>query len=161
MFSVSATTRPKREQEVDGRDYFFLTKEQFAEKVGHGELIEWEEIYGERYGSLRSEVVKGLEAGRNVLFDIDVKGALSFKRQYPRESVLIFIKPPGMEVLAQRLRKRKTEVDSTLQKRLERVPMELKMGDEFDYCVINDDLTRAVQEVDEIIRHEIIPVQRV
>jgi guanylate kinase len=158
LFSVSATTRPKRESEREGRDYVFLTKSQFESYIREGRLVEWEQIYGEYYGTLRSAVDEALGRGKSMLFDIDVKGALSIKKQYPRESLLIFVKPPSMEVLIERLRNRKTEDRETLNRRLERVPMELEMAKEFDVSVVNDDLAKAVHAVDEIISHTLSAV---
>jgi guanylate kinase len=149
-FSVSATTRPRRESEVDGRDYHFLTAEEFRRRVDAGDFVEWEEIFGNLYGTLRSEVDRALAAGRHLLFDVDVKGGLSIKRAYPA-SLLIFIRPPGAAVLESRLRGRRTEDEATIARRLARVPMELSMGAAFDRQVVNDDLARAVGEVQEIL----------
>jgi len=155
LFSVSATTRPKRGTETHGSDYYFLTKDDFTEKIRKNQLIEWEEIYGNYYGSLKSEVERALGSGRCMLFDIDVKGALAIKRQYPDDSVLIFIRPPDLETLTSRLTNRKTEDESALKKRLDRVPMELEKGNEFDYSVINDRLADAIERVNDIINREI------
>jgi len=152
LFSVSATTRLPRSGEVNGKDYFFLSKEIFQERVGTGDLIEWEEIYGNYYGTLKSEVDRALNQGKVMLFDVDVKGALSIKRAYPQDSILIFIKPPSFEVLEQRLLNRKTEDDATIRRRLDRVPMELEKGSQFDWQVVNDDLQTAIKNVDDIIR---------
>ena len=151
LFSVSATTRTKREHETEGRDYFFVTKVEFDKKIKNDELIEWELIYGDYYGSLKREVENALRRGKSILFDVDVKGALSIKKKYPHDVVLIFIQPPSIEVLTQRLMNRKTEDSATLQKRLERVPMELELGKEFHYSVVNDVLPTAVNNVDAII----------
>ncbi len=152
LFSVSATTRSPRAGEVDGRDYFFLSKDVFRQRVDEGDLVEWEEIYGNYYGTLKSEVDRALRRGKIMLFDVDVKGALSIKRVYPDDSILIFIKPPSFEVLRQRLMNRKTEDEATIQRRLERVPMELEKGNQFDWQVINDDLRVAIDNVNKIIR---------
>jgi guanylate kinase len=152
LFSVSATTRPPRTGEVDGKDYFFLSKDIFQQRVERGDLVEWEEIYGDYYGTLKSEVDRVLRQGKAMLFDVDVKGALSIKRVYPEDSILIFIKPPSFEALQQRLLNRNTEDRATIQRRLERVPMELENGNQFDWQVINDDLRVAIDKVDEIIR---------
>lgn len=149
-FSVSATTRPKRQGETDGKDYFFLTKEEFQRRIYAGEFVEWEEIYGEFYGTLKKEVDSARRAGQSILFDIDVKGALSIKKEYP-DAVLIFIRPPSMEVLVGRLRKRHTEDEATLARRLERVPMEMEQGRAFDVEVVNDDLSQAVNKVQSIV----------
>jgi guanylate kinase len=152
LFSVSATTRAPRAGEQHGKDYFFLTKEDFQQRVQAGELIEWEEIYGNYYGTLKTEVDRSLNQGKVMLFDVDVKGALSIKKHYPHDSVLIFIKPPNFEVLKQRLLNRKTEDESTIKRRLDRVPMELDKGSQIDWQVVNDDLQTAIANVDEIIR---------
>ncbi len=151
-FSVSATTRKKRAEEVEGRDHFFITKEEFENLIARGELAEYEVIYGDYYGNLKSVIQKGLNDGQLLLFDIDVNGALSLKRLYPNETTLIFIKPPSLEVLKERLLKRNTEDEGTVRERLKRVPMELEKGKSFDYAVTNDDLPTAVNEVDEIVK---------
>ncbi len=150
-FSVSATTRSQRPEEQEGKDYFFLTQEEFKSKIHRRELVEWELIYDDYYGTLKSEIDRALRSGKRMVFDVDVKGALSIKRNYPRETVLIFIKPPSMEVLKQRLARRKTESEASLQKRLERVPMELAQERNFDFSVVNDDISYAVQEVESIV----------
>ncbi len=154
-FSVSATTRKKREYEQDGVDYFFLGRKEFERRIAAGELVEWQEIYGDYYGSLRSEIVTSIGRGNSVLFDIDVKGALAIRRQYPEDAVLIFIQPPSLEVLAERLSNRKTESAATMEKRMERFAMELGMGKEFHFRVVNDDLRTAVDEVDAIVRQSL------
>ncbi|MGH2566958.1 MAG: guanylate kinase [Bacteroidota bacterium] len=155
MFSVSATTRPQRKDEANGKDYFFLSNEEFEKKIRDGELVEWERypdaVNGNFYGTLKSEVDRALAQGRVMLFDVDVKGALSIKRLYGAEAVLIFITPPDLEALQQRLLNRKTEDDATVQSRLARVPMEMELGKKFDYQVVNDHLEQAVARVDAII----------
>jgi guanylate kinase len=154
VFSVSATTRTKRNTEVDGKDYFFLSKEEFTRKVRAGAFVEWEELYGQYYGTLKNEVENALHNGRHLLFDVDVKGALSIKRQYP-DALMIFIRPPNIEVLVQRLKNRKSENDATLAKRLERVPMELEMGNQFEHHVVNNELAEAVAEVHTIVKQHL------
>jgi len=152
-FSVSATTRPKRIGETDGKDYHFFSREEFVRRVKAGEFVEWEEVYGNYYGTLKEEVERALRSGHHILFDIDVKGGVSIKRHYP-EAVLIFVMPPSMETLKERLVHRGTEDADTLRQRLERVPMELEKGKVFDYQVVNDVLERAVAEVQQIVaRH--------
>ncbi len=151
-FSVSATTRAMRMGEVDGRDYFFLTKKEFKNRVDAGEFVEWEEMYGNHYGTLKREVDRALGNGRHLLFDVDVKGGLSIKRQYA-DALMIFIRPPSIEVLTQRLLKRQTEDHRTLRKRLDRVPLELELGTAFDNQVVNDDLERAIRDVQSLIQH--------
>jgi guanylate kinase len=153
-FSVSATTRPKREGETDGKDYFFLSEEEFRRRVAAGEFVEWEEVYpGKLYGTLKSEIERLLHAGYDVLFDLDVKGGLSIHKHYPN-ACLIFIRPPSIESLKQRLEGRKTESAETIAGRLQRVPMELELGKQFTHQVVNDDLQTAINEVQEIVaRH--------
>lgn len=151
LFSVSATTRPQRDGEVHGKDYFFLTKDEFKERIRIGDLIEWEEIYGNYYGTLKSEVDEALLQGSVMLFDVDVKGALSIRRHFHSDSVLIFIKPPSVEELRKRLESRKTENSDMLKRRMERVPIELEKGKEFNYQIVNDNLQKAIDEVDEIV----------
>ncbi len=154
-FSVSATTRPKRNGEVDGRDYFFLTREEFERKIQNGELLEWEEIYGNYYGTLKSVVESALKNGDILLFDVDVNGAISIKKKFPEDAVLIFIKPPNIETLKERLKKRRTEDEEQLKKRLERVPMELEKASYFDYIFVNDKLEDTVKAVLRAIFNEI------
>lgn len=148
-FSVSATTRPRRPQEVHGRDYFFLSREEFQKKIKQGDLVEWEEIYGDLYGTLRSEVDRALREGKSMVFDVDVKGAVSIKEKYP-QAVLIFIKPPSIDAAKERLRRRKTETEESLRKRFERMPMELAQEKFFDFSVANDEVSRAVDEVERV-----------
>ncbi len=152
LFSVSATTRTPRPGETNGKDYFFLSKEEFQKRVQAEDLVEWEEIYGNFYGTLKSEIDRALQRGAIMLFDVDVKGALSIKKHYRDDSLLIFIKPPSFEILRDRLLNRKTEDRATIQRRLDRVPMELEKGNAFDWQVVNDDLQTAIHEVDGIIR---------
>ncbi len=150
-FSVSATTRPRRHDEEEGKAYYFLTEEEFRAKVAGGKFVEWEEVYpGRLYGTLRSEVDRLIEAGNDVLFDLDVKGGLSIKERYP-DACLIFIRPPSVEALKARLQHRRTEDDETIAGRLERVPLEMELGKQFDHQVMNDALDRAVEEVQEIV----------
>ncbi len=151
LFSVSAATRPRREAEIDGKDYFFLPREEFERRIQAGELVEWEEIYGNLYGTLKSEVDKALSSGKAMLFDIDVKGGLSIKRTYPNDSVLIFIKPPSIEILEARLRGRNTEDETTFKRRMDRVAMELGLASQFDFQVVNDDLQTAIAGVDKLV----------
>lgn len=150
-FSVSATTRPKRPREMEGKDYYFLSREEFRRRVDKGEFVEWEEMFGHCYGTLRSEVSAALRRGQHILFDVDVKGGLSIKRQFSG-ALMIFIRTPTIEVLRERLLQRKTETEAMLASRLERVPMELKLGEQYEHQIVNDDLQRAVKEVQEIVQ---------
>lgn len=154
-FSVSATTRAKRATEREGIDYYFLTREEFRRRVDAGEFAEWEEIYGDYYGSLCAEIDRALAKGERILFDVDVKGGLSIKRLYP-EALLIFIEPPSVEILQERLRNRKTEDPETLRKRMDRVPMEMDLGKNFDHRVVNDRLDRAIGEVEQIVHNYLL-----
>jgi guanylate kinase len=149
-FSVSATTRARRPAETDGRDYFFLSREEFERRVASGEFVEWEEIYGNLYGTLKAEVVRAAREGRHLLFDVDVKGGLSIKHHYPH-ALLIFIRPPTVEALRRRLEERKTEDASTLERRMARVAMELELGLAYDHQCVNDRLAEAVEDVARIV----------
>jgi len=152
-FSISATTREKRAHEVDGRDYYFLTKEEFEQKVTNEEFVEWEEVYeGQFYGTLKSEIARIRTTNKFVIFDIDVEGAISIKEIYGDEAMVIFIKPPSPEVLFERLRKRKTESPASLEKRINRARRELTYEDKFDRVLINDDLQIALSDAEQLIR---------
>lgn len=154
IFSISATTRPIREGEVDGKDYFFLTEDEFKKKIELNEFLEWEKFYDYYYGTLKSFIQNTLNKGTSVLLDVDVKGAVNIKKIYP-EAITIFIMPPSLEELKNRLLIRKTESEDDLAKRLHRAEMELAYSSQFDYVVINDDLNKAVNEVKEIINNNI------
>ena len=149
-FSVSATTRERRPGEVNGRDYFFLSKSDFEKKIADGGLVEYEEIFSNYYGTLKSEVDKALSVGGDIVFDVDVNGGLSIKRKYPK-AVTIFLKAPSFGVLKKRLENRGSETGEQIDRRLKRVDMELEKGELFDYIIINDKLERAVSEVVDVI----------
>jgi guanylate kinase len=151
-FSVSATTRPPRKNERDGVDYHFLKPEAFEQAIQQGNFIEWEEFYGgKRYGTLKSEVDKQLDLGYFVLLDVEVNGAMNVKRLYDENCLSVFIKPPSMEILEQRLKNRRTEDQRSLQLRLERAKKEITFADKFDKVIINDDLERAYSELKEAV----------
>jgi guanylate kinase len=154
-FSVSATTRTMRPGERDGKDYFYLGTEEFERLIREQELVEHEHFYGTYYGTLKREVDRALREGHSMIFDVDVKGAQSIKRMYPNDTVQIFIAPPSIGVLEQRLRNRGTENEEKLARRLQRVPMEIETGRTFDHIVVNDDLRRAIDEVDAIVNKNI------
>ena len=149
-FSVSATTRPMRTGEREGVDYHYLSRDEFQRRVAAGEFVEWEEVYGNLYGTLRVEVDGALARGQNLLFDVDVKGALSIKERYPG-ALLIFIRPPSRATLEARLRARSTEDESTVLRRLARTDMELELGSRFDRQVVNDVLDRTIAETKAIV----------
>ena len=152
-FSISATSRSPRPGETDGREYYFITPDEFARRVDVGEVVEWEEVYaGTRYGTLRSEVERVTGSGLNLIMDIDVKGALNIKRQFGDEAISIFILPPSICELESRLRGRATESDESLGRRIQKAEYELGFADSFDRRVVNDDLDTAVAETAEIIR---------
>jgi len=149
-FSVSATTRDMRPGEVDGKDYFFITKPEFEKRIADGDLVEHELIYSNYYGTLKSEVEKALTNGEDIIFDVDVKGGLSIKNKFP-EAVIIFVRPPSVEALRQRLEGRGSETKTQIDRRMERVPMELEKGELYDYIIVNDELKRAVKAVFDIV----------
>jgi guanylate kinase len=151
-FSISATTRAKRPNEIDGKDYFYLTQEEFSEKIKNDELVEYEEIFGNFYGTLKSEISNAINSSRNLIFDVDVKGALSLKRAYPEESLLIFLAPPDKETLAKRLKGRDTETELQVSTRLQRAEMEITQSDKFDFLIINDKLEETLAKAESIAR---------
>ena len=154
-FSVSCTTRQKRANEVEGKDYFFITNEEFEKKINDAKFIEWEQIHGNfYYGTLKSTLEKAINKDKRILLELDVKGATSVKKLYPNKSLSIFIEPPSVEVLKLRLEKRGTDNDERIIKRLERLESELSYKSNFDYHVINDDLDQAVNEIMSIIKNE-------
>ena len=147
-FSVSATTRTPREGEVDGVHYHFLSKEEFHNKIAQKDFLEWEEFYsGTCYGTLRSEVDKKLKTGYFILLDVDVKGAVNVKQIYAEDCLSLFIQPPSLEVLKQRLETRGTENEETLALRLGRANEELEYADQFDLVIINDELETAYAQL--------------
>lgn len=147
-FSISATSRKPRGSEVDGRDYFFLTDEEFRRRVDAGDFVEWEEVYsGTCYGTLESEVERVVGSGHNLIMDVDVKGALSIKRRFGKEAISIFVMPPDLATLECRLRSRATDSEETIAHRLAKAEYELGFADRFDTVVVNDDLQTAVAEV--------------
>lgn len=146
QFSVSATTRPPRAYEQEGVHYYFVTPDAFREKIADGDFLEYEEVYpGLFYGTLASEVEKLSQHGP-VLLDIDVKGAENVKARFGDRALVLFVQPPSLEVLAERLRARQTESDETLAKRLARAEMELGFAKSFDAVVVNDELQQAIEE---------------
>jgi guanylate kinase len=154
VFSISATTRKKRNHETDGVDYFFLTEDEFKKKIEAGQFVEWEKFYDYYYGTLKSSIDDTIAEGKSVLLEVDVKGAMNIKKVYP-QAVMIFIAPPGLEELKNRLIKRQTESDEDLQKRLERAEMEMDFKDKFDYVIVNDHLDTAKEKVFNILKSEL------
>jgi guanylate kinase len=151
-FSVSATTRPRREYEKDGRDYYFLQPDDFAMRRERGDFLETEEVYpGIWYGTLKIELERIWRSGRHVIFDVDVRGARSLREAYPEQSFSIFVSPPSFEQLETRLRGRRTESEETLQVRLTRARDEMEHTHSFDYLLLNDQLDRACLEAEQVV----------
>ena len=151
VFSVSATTRPKRESEKNGIEYYFITEAEFKQKINNDEFVEWEKFYDYYYGTFKSVVEENVKYGKSVLLEVDVKGAISLKRIYP-EAHLIYITPPSFEELVKRLRERRTESESDMKKRIERAKMELSVKDKFDYFIDNNDLNKAIKDTSDLIK---------
>lgn len=150
-FSVSATTRQKRPGEEHGMHYYFLDRQDFEERIRQGGFIEYEFFFGNYYGTLLDKTREAIDAGRNLLLDLDVKGALNLKKLFPDSALLVFIKPPDMDTLRERLIKRGGADQDALQERLDRASLELAHAGEFDETVVNDTLERAVGEITEKI----------
>ncbi len=153
-FSVSATTRAKRNTEKEGVDYFFMDEDSFRKKRDNDEFLEWGKFFGYYYGTLKNFVFEKINKGISIVLEVDVKGAINIKSVYP-DSVLIFISPPSIEELKTRLFNRKTESDEDFSKRIKRAEMELNYREKFDYNVYNYDIDKAKKEVIEIIKKEI------
>lgn len=147
-FSISASTRDRRGRtEVDGKDYHFLTPEEFKEKIDANEFIEWEEVYaGNFYGTLKSEIERIWAEGKNVIFDVDVKGGINLKKYFGDKGLAIFVKVPSIEILAERLNSRGTETEESLSRRLFKAKFEMSFQDKFDVALLNEDLTTSVKE---------------
>ena len=150
QFSVSATTRKMRPGEVDGRDYVFLTKREFRDKIEHGEFIEHAEVHGNLYGTLREPMERALAEGRVYLVEIDVQGANQLKA-LDIPGVYVFIAPPSFEILRERLVKRATDEPAVIERRLQKAEDEYRERDKYDHVVVNDDLDRAVEEVKKLV----------
>lgn len=149
-YSISATTRPRRPAEEDGKHYHFIDRAAFERKIERGELLEWAEYGGHFYGTLRAEVERGLGAGRHVVLDIDVAGARQVRKRYP-DSVHVFVLPPSAAILVQRLRNRNTEDGQGIGARLAIAARELSAVSEYDYIVVNDDFVEAVAHLAAIL----------
>ena len=151
-FSISATTRAKRESEVEGRDYYFISPEEFKKKIEQGEFIEWEEVYENMfYGTLKSEIRRLHQQNKHVLFDIDVEGGLNIKKIYGDKVLTIFVMPPSIEDLKNRLQKRKTESEESLQKRINKAQQEIEKSKYFDVIIVNDDLNAAIEKTKTVV----------
>jgi guanylate kinase len=151
-FSVSATNRKKREKEVEGKDYYFLSTEAFKTKIAEEDFVEWEEVYDDQfYGTLKSEIDRLWALGKHIVFDIDVRGATNIKKLYKDQCLAIFIKPPSLNVLINRLKKRDTETEASLNKRITRVKREMEYEKTFDKVLVNDLLEVSLKEAELIV----------
>jgi guanylate kinase len=152
-FSISATSRGKRHNETDGKDYYFLTPEEFKSKIENDEFLEWEEVYpGTFYGTLKSEVERIRRAGKNVIFDVDVVGGCNIKKFYGDEALVVFVQPPSVEELRNRLVSRSTDAPEVIEKRVAKAAYELTFANQFDCIIVNEHLEIAFEEAEKCIR---------
>lgn len=151
-FSTSATTRYQRPGEVNGKDYYFLSNKEFEQQIAAEAFVEWEEVYqGQFYGTLKTEIERLWANNQHIIFDIDVKGAMNIKANYPEKTLTIFVKAPSLEILFNRLQSRKTENTEQLHKRMNKAREEAKYEDQFDYVLVNDNLQKALQEAEQVV----------
>jgi guanylate kinase len=152
-FSISATSRDKRGEEEHGKDYYFLSAKTFKDKIKNDEFLEWEEVYRDNfYGTLKTEVERIWAKGKNVIFDIDVSGGLRIKRKFPEQTLAIFVKPPSIDELKIRLKKRKTESKDKINMRVAKASAELATAPLFDTIVVNDNLAKALAEAEQKVQ---------
>ena len=152
-FSISATSRKPRKGERDGKEYHFISPQEFRERIEHNEFVEWEEVYPEQYyGTLKSEVDRIWEEGHHALFDIDVVGGLNLKKEYGEKALAIFVKPPSIEILEERLRSRGSDDEESLQKRIGKAEYELSFAPEFDLILVNDSLEKALADAEAMVQ---------
>ena len=152
QFSISATSRPKRGVELNGKDYHYLTVEEFKEKIKNNEFLEWEEVYaGTHYGTLRSEVERIWKEGKNVIFDIDVQGGLNLKHQFGDKALAVFVMPPSIKILEQRLNSRQTDSSESIALRVEKAEQELQTAKLFDCFILNEHLETACKECERVV----------
>src|SRR5690606_15632334 len=154
-FSISACTRDKRgRDEQNGKDYYFLTPEEFKSKIDQNAFVEWEEVYeGNFYGTLKAEIERIWNEGKTVIFDVDVKGGLHLKEYFGHRALAIFVKVPSLEVLSSRLRDRGTESEESLSRRLYKAKFELSFEDKFDVSLINDDMEKSFLEAETLVNN--------
>lgn len=151
-FSISATTRSPRGKEKNGEDYYFLTPDEFRDRIKNNELLEWEEVYADKfYGTLKSEVERITSKGHNIVFDVDVVGGLNIKKMYAEKAIAIFIKPPSIKELKRRLIERSTDSDEVIEQRINKAEEELEYANEFDHIVVNDNLDTAIIETEKLL----------
>ncbi|MBT1248600.1 MULTISPECIES: guanylate kinase [unclassified Thermosipho (in: thermotogales)] len=159
-FSVSCTTRPPRPGEIDGVDYFFISKEKFMEMRDNGEFLEWAKVHGNLYGTPKEFVVENIKKGYRIILDIDVQGALQVKKNFD-DAVFVFVAPPSYEVLRERLLKRGTENKQSMLKRLENAKWEMSQINAFDYLIINNDLEKSIVAMKSIVIAESYKTRRI
>lgn len=153
-FSISACTRNKRDYEIDGKDYYFLSFDTFKEKINNNEFVEWQEVYKNSfYGTLKTEVERIWASKKHVIFDVDVKGGLSLKDFFKERALSIFISPPSLEELEKRLRERKTETEESLKKRIDKFQYEVTFQEKFDKIIINNYLKNAMVEAETLLKN--------
>lgn len=153
-FSISATTRAPRGTEVHGKDYYFFTVEDFRQKLTAGAFVEYEEVYpGCFYGTLKSEVERLTSQGKHVVFDVDVVGGVNIKKMYGKRALTIFVQPPSIEALQQRLQTRATDTPEMIATRIAKAAYEMTFAQQFDVVIVNDDLPKAQQEAEQVIRN--------
>lgn len=158
-FSVSATSRPARTGEVDGKDYFFLSADEFRKKIENNEFIEWQEVYTDKfYGTFKSEIQRIWNSGKHVIFDVDVLGGLNLKKIFGDNALALFIMPPSVEELEKRLRSRNTDPDDIIRQRVDKAVYEMSFASQFDKIVVNDDLEGAKKEAFNSIQKFIAPL---
>ena len=151
-FSISATSRPKRKGEKNGVDYYFVSPEEFRQKIQNDEFVEWEEVYsGSYYGTLKSEMERIWSQGKHVVFDVDVAGGLNLKKQFGTKSLAIFVMPPSLEELEKRLIGRNTETQESINKRLQKAEFEIGFAKDFDVILVNNVLENAIEEARELV----------
>lgn len=151
-FSISATSRERRGEEKEGVHYYYLSAKEFKTKIKNDEFLEWEEVYRDNfYGTLKSEIERIWKLGKHVIFDIDVSGGLRIKRKFPEQTLAIFVKPPSIDELKIRLKKRKTESDDKINMRVAKASAELATSPLFDVIILNDDLDNALQEAEQLV----------
>ncbi len=152
-FSISACSRPKRSNEIDGKDYYFLSVDEFKNKIANNEFLEREEVYKDNYyGTLKSEVERIWAKGNYVIFDVDVIGGLNIKKYYKEKALSVFVMPPSLKLLEERLKKRSTESEESQKKRLDKAKHELSYAKKFDEIIVNDNLKTAINEAKNIIK---------
>ena len=152
-FSISVTSREKRGNEIDGKDYQFISLEEFKKHIELGDFVEWQEVYHNNfYGTLKSELRRIWSDKKHVIFDIDVIGGLRIKNKFPAQTLSVFVKPPSIEVMEERLRNRKTDSEIRIQERVRKAEREFKYANEFDYILVNDDLETAKKEAYKLVK---------